>query len=110
MDFFKELFLIASLFAIFLFTPIAVFSATTTFSLEIKENTLSRAPASLRRMLAQFDIDGNGWLELSELLDMVTKWFEYFKRRHVSTEGCDLNNDSYCDLVDISILLYYIGR
>jgi len=79
-------------------------------------------------VVAVFDIDGSGKIEIAEVFAVVKTWVEEWKEAlleevKVVQEGwvgvtpapreikkCDLNRDRRCNLVDLSILLYYIGR
>jgi hypothetical protein len=55
-----------------------------------------------------FDIDGSGRIEIREIFNAAKLWVEQWRQR--KTENCDLNRDKSCNLLDFSILLYYIGR
>ena len=72
-------------------------------------------------VVAAFDIDGSGRIEIAEVFAAVKIWVEEWKRaliEEISPEAlptreikkCDLNRDRRCNLVDLSILLYYVGR
>lgn len=50
-----------------------------------------------------YDNNQDGKLTLSELFDILKNWLTH----HLP---CDLNNDSKCNLIDLSILLYYFER
>jgi hypothetical protein len=73
--------------------------------------------------LASFDLNGDGRFndfELRESLGIwVVQWKNFINNLGVDEEEqslldedkiCDLNNDQYCDLIDLSVLLYYVGR
>jgi hypothetical protein len=72
-------------------------------------------------VVAVFDIDGSGKIEITEVFTVVKTWVEEWRSalgEEISpealatkkTKNCDLNHDKVCNLVDLSILLYYIGR
>lgn len=50
-----------------------------------------------------YDQNNDGRLSLSELYGVISSWI----KRHLP---CDLNRDTRCDLIDLSILLYYFER
>ena len=72
-------------------------------------------------MVAVFDTDGDGKIEVTEVFTVVKTWVEEWRSALVEeispetlatkkTKNCDLNHDKVCNLIDLSILLYYIGR
>lgn len=85
-------------------------------------------PAPLQEVIpaivAIFDLDGSGRIELTEVFGAVKAWVEdwrVFLTEEIAAleEGrlpskeikkCDLNRDQRCNLVDLSILLYYVGK
>ena len=50
-----------------------------------------------------YDQNQDGRLGLGELISVITSWL----KQHLP---CDLNRDTRCDLIDLSILLYYFER
>ncbi len=73
----------------------------------------------LPKVLTVFDNDGNGKIGVEELFLAVKLWVNDWRRfvtevvagKEVQKLGsCDLNFDKKCNLVDLSILLYYIGN
>lgn len=60
-------------------------------------------PKQLPFFIKLYDTNSDDTLSLSELITIVTNWLT----KHVP---CDLNRDKACNLIDLSILLYYIGR
>jgi len=62
-------------------------------------------PATLRI----FDINNSGTIELAELYEAVEKWVGFWREKPQSV-ACDLNNNGKCNLVDFSILVYYVNR
>lgn len=82
--------------------------------------TLLVTPA-LPAVVAVFDIDGSGRIEFKEVFFVVKFWTDNWKEALIAllkgekitsakVKGCDLNYDRECNLVDFSILLYYIER
>lgn len=77
-------------------------------------------PALLPPVVALFDLDASGRIEVTEILGAVSIWVEKWREvlvRVIAGEEepakgarCDLNDDSRCDLYDFSILMYYIGK
>jgi len=71
-----------------------------------------------------FDFDASGRIEIGEVFSAVgawvKEWKEILKEEIALVKGeaiiprkikrCDLNRDGRCDLIDLSILLYYVGR
>lgn len=100
-------------------TPATVVTEPTTTTSTITP-TPTPTPA-LPRFLRFFDIDGSGRIEVVELFSAVKRWVDEWKsfiKEDIAGEielaeefrNCDLNQDGRCDLVDLSILLYYVGR
>jgi len=73
---------------------------------------ISAAPTLplLPTTVAFFDADGSGTIELAEIFETVKAWVNQWRIGAAGEERCDLNGDGVCNLVDFSILLYYIGR
>lgn len=84
-------------------------STQTTDSSSATDNTPSPLPSPDTTPLPKpfffriYDTNDNGVLELSELFSIITKWL-------TKILPCDLNHDQKCNLIDLSILLYYIER
>ncbi len=59
-----------------------------------------------------FDVDSSGKLEIEELFKAVKNWIDEWKSALMKKEvvKCDLDYNKSCDLKDLSILLFYIGR
>lgn len=56
-----------------------------------------------------FDIDKDGRIEISELFFAVKKWVQvWFEERDSGT--CDLNVDGECNLIDFSVLMFYVEK
>jgi hypothetical protein len=59
--------------------------------------------------LKLFDFDGNGIIDDYEFRQSVLLWGKYWRQYRQGEEelSCDLNDDTVCDIVDFSILLYH---
>jgi len=75
---------------------------------ERAEALVSISNLIVSKVLFSLDTDASGSLEEKELFQVVDKWVG--SRRGKDKQNCDLNNDSNCDIVDFSILMYYIDR
>lgn len=80
----------------------------------------------LKLIQKNFDADSSGKIEVYELYNTVKTWVEDWKfnieiqtayakgeiveEDVLKPEKCDLNNDGVCNVIDLSILLYYIER
>lgn len=81
------------------------------------------APA-IPLVVAVFDTDGSGRIEVGEVLSVVKSWVDEWRvvlQEEVALakgeaivprklKKCDINRDGRCNLFDLSILLYYIER
>jgi len=63
-------------------------------------------------LVSIFDIDNSGKIEIAEVFTAVKSWVEEWKETLIGKrpKKCDVNQDGRCNLVDLSVLLYYIGR
>lgn len=66
-------------------------------------STPSFFPSPTPFFIPVYDADGNGRLSLDELFEIVKNWLTQYL-------PCDLNRDNVCNLVDLSVLLYYVER
>jgi hypothetical protein len=72
--------------------------------------------SSLPLFLDSFDIDNNNIIDRSEAVNAVrtwvNKWKTYLAMNILDKENgdCDLNNDTKCNIIDFSILMYHIER
>jgi hypothetical protein len=70
-----------------------------------------------------FDFDGSGKIEVKEVYRAVKTWVEEWREtvkrmtadpdasaEESMVKKCDINQDRECNLLDFSILLYYIGK
>jgi hypothetical protein len=86
-------------------------SGPTNTSTPAPAETPTPTPASiLPRLVRFFDLDDSGQIEAAEVFEVVKDWIEDKRREPEEQSRCDLNGDRTCDLVDFSILLYYIER
>jgi len=90
-------------------------STTTTSSVVTTTPSLTTTPTIVPSFLAQlpsflkfFDIDESGRIEVREIFDVARRWVDYWLAK--SNNNCDLNNDDVCNLIDFSVLMYYVGR
>lgn len=100
------------------------YQSQTSQTLTLKVNPAAELPPAwwslpplLPRLVATYDLDGDGRLDFSEMGALIKAWVEDWRQwlaRITSPTGgaisCDLNADGICNLIDFSILLYYIGR
>lgn len=64
-------------------------------------------------VVAAFDLDGDGKIEVAEVFPAVRIWVDEWTqaiKEEVTARKCDVNRDQRCDLFDLSILLYYVGK
>lgn len=87
---------------------------------------LRQIDAKLKVIQSRFDFDQSGKIEVYEVYNSVKTWVDDWKinigvqtalaKGEISEEDiyepetCDLNNDKVCNVIDLSILLYYIDR
>lgn len=82
----------------------------TNFNIEINPPLFGpRAVIELPPTASFFDVDGSGRIELTELFEVVRRWIDAWRDKE-GLEKADLNGDGECNLIDLSILLYYVGR
>ncbi len=78
---------------------------------------------ALPTFLIPFDPDGDGTIHITEVFRAVKSWVDEWQQSIIdeiaATKGevqkkkartCDVNNDGVCNLKDLSILLFYIGK
>ncbi len=77
----------------------------------------------LPQVVALFDPDGSGKIEITEVFNAVKIWVDEWRSallkevaeargetpKKKEPRKCDINRDNHCDLRDFSILLYYVG-
>lgn len=63
----------------------------------------SPSPTPTPFFIPLYDQNQDGKLGIGELFDVITSWLKH----HLP---CDLNRDQKCNLIDLSILLYYFER
>ncbi|MBU1133143.1 hypothetical protein KKG08_02635 [Patescibacteria group bacterium] len=61
-----------------------------------------------------FDINQDGTLDPGEVYKAMLRWVISWRQEGgadtIETKMCDLNYDGKCNLVDMSVLLYHVGR
>jgi hypothetical protein len=62
--------------------------------------------------LEVFDSDQDGVINASEVFLAIKRWLGEWQlvRTNEQNKKCDINNDTVCDLRDLSVLLYYVDR
>lgn len=89
-------------------TPLPVASLTPTST---PTPTSAPTPTSiLPSLVSFFDINQSGRIELAEVFDAVKIWVTIWRKKSPEEMNCDLNGDAKCNLVDLSVLLYYVQR
>lgn len=84
-------------------------SSTSPTSLSSASPTISPTPRAMPStspapfFIAIYDLNHDGKLGKSELIEIIKSWLQKLL-------VCDLNHDKKCNLIDLSILLYYIER
>jgi len=94
-------------------TPSAVSTITPTVTPILTLIPTSTPTPVLPIAVALFDINGNDKIEKEEILPALKKWVNIWRTalvEKIEKLTCDLNNDGKCNLVDFSILMYYVGR
>ncbi|GEM_PF-2264896 len=62
----------------------------------------------LVKLFPHLDRNGDHKIEITEVYEVVKTWVTGW--RAGETKDCDINNDGVCNLIDLSITLYYINR
>lgn len=81
---------------------------------EKKENIISKLPF----FIGLFDLNRDGKIDFTEFTNILYTWVDNWKLfREASLEDkedvkgtCDVNNDKVCNVIDFSIILYYIDN
>jgi hypothetical protein len=63
----------------------------------------------LPSLIGSFDTNGDDFLDAEEMVLFLTDWVKEWSSGG-ETKNCDINGSNQCDLVDLSVLLYWIGR
>lgn len=58
-------------------------------------------------LYSDFDLNKDGVITTDEAYNVVKSWTQSWRGKNTS---CDLNNDGLCNIVDFSIMLFYIDR
>lgn len=91
-------------------------TGTVPFQPEIVLTNLTPFPL-LPSLLQLFDPDGNGAIQKGELPSIATLWVQEWQKYLESYKNsdlvnanvqCDINGDEWCNIIDFSVLLYYV--
>lgn len=78
----------------------------------IEQNSFFESPAppicELPKFLSPFDVDNTCRINKDEFIEIVKEWYHLW--RDTPEKDCDIDNDNDCDLIDFSVLLYYVDR
>ena len=88
-------------------TPTPTPTPAPTPTLPIIVSSLVTLPAGLLNLMNEVGVVTLTTQSLSDLQTVIRTWVDSW---HGNTNICDINNDSTCNLVDISILLFYTDR
>jgi hypothetical protein len=58
--------------------------------------------------IAQIGLNNEGFFPPNRIIDVLSYWVGEVRTKSLNNENCDLNGDGVCDLVDFSILMYYV--
>lgn len=89
--------------------------------MKIIQEILDQMNIQLPGFVQKYDLDSSGKIEAEELYNTVKKWVLSWRdnsktqdieksMQNLGQTTCDLNNDEKCNLVDFSVLLYYVNR
>lgn len=103
------------------FSQIPSNSQETNFPAENGTLTPSLVPSRIRSALPPslqvFDVTGKGRITRGDLPSVLQIWLDDWKalldvnnRNNTGSTNCDINNDTLCDMRDLSILLYYVEQ
>jgi hypothetical protein len=73
---------------------------------ETFEDFVAQEICSLPAYFTPFDSDSSCKINYDEFLILVQEWYDKWRKKG----PCDVDLDQDCDLVDFSIVLYYIDR
>lgn len=75
-----------------------------TEGLDLTTRFLRRLP----NFLTHLDLNRDGRITIDEIFGSAKLWAEATRSSNIGNPDCDLNNDGFCNLVDFSILMYYV--
>lgn len=75
-------------------------------------STIADFVATLPGRVSNFDLNSDGSITSGEAFGVVRRWGDALRNADQEQEirSCDINADTRCNLVDLSILLYYVDR
>lgn len=94
-------------------TPAPTATSTPTSEVTATPSPVPTPRSVIPLVVAVFDIDGSGRIEVTEVFEAVKGWVEEWRgvlKEEKELKKCDINRDQRCNLIDLSILLYYVGR
>jgi len=79
---------------------------------------VSPIPSYLPFLLSLFDFNRDGRLDFLELTNLLTNWVDGWRLFRVADDDsksevkgtCDVNKDNVCNVIDFSIILYYVDN
>lgn len=79
---------------------------------------IERIISNLPFFINMFDLNNNGQIDFAEFTNILYTWVDSWKLFRQTEEGdqedvkgtCDVNNDSLCNVIDFSIILYYLDN
>lgn len=96
-------------------TPRLTPTATPTLNPILTPTIIPTPTSILPSPLTNFDQDKDGHINVTEVVTVVKTWLNHWNNHlenniDSSLKICDINSDQTCNLTDLSILLYYIGK
>jgi len=77
---------------------------------QIKDQQETSTP-TLPRGIERYDTNNNGRLDVSEIYDIAKAWVDNLRQSDVGINPtCDVNSDGRCNLIDFSVLMYYVDQ
>lgn len=87
---------------------------------DINQITQEKTESLLPRLMILWDENNDGKLELEEFAMFISNWVDSWKSFTIipnekeekisAAESCDINADKACNVIDFSIILYYLNN